>query len=65
MQYVRLIPILEKASNIEDNIIFSIEEVIKYNHAAEILDPKKLKTIKIKMFTYLSYIILCIYPIMA
>lgn len=44
MQYVRLIPILEKASNIEDNTIFSIEEVIKYNHAAEILDPKKLKT---------------------
>lgn len=44
MQYVKLIPILEKASNIEDNTIFSIEEVIKYNHAAEILDPKKLKT---------------------
>jgi len=44
MQYVRLIPILEKASKIEDNMIFSIEEVIKYNHAAEILDPKKLKT---------------------
>lgn len=48
MQYVRLMPILEKASNIEDNIIFSIEEVIKYNHAAEILDPKKLKTISLK-----------------
>lgn len=46
MQYVKLIPILEKASNIEANTIFSTEEVIKYNHAAEILDPKKLKTVK-------------------
>ena len=46
MQYVKLIPILEKASNIEANTIFSTEEVIKYNHAAEILDPKKLKTTK-------------------
>lgn len=37
-------PILENASNIEDNTRFSIEEVMKYSHAADIPDPKKLTT---------------------
>jgi len=44
MQYNKLIPILESASNIEDITRFSIDEVIKYNHAADTPDPKKLTT---------------------
>lgn len=45
MQYVKLIPILERASNIADITRFSIDDVIKYSQAADIPDPKKLTTI--------------------
>jgi len=44
MQYVKLIPMLERASNIEDNTRFSVEEVIKYNQATDTPDPQKLTT---------------------
>jgi len=46
MQYNKLRPILERASYIEDNTRFSIDEVIKYNQAADIPEPKKLTTRK-------------------
>lgn len=48
IQYIRLIPALEKDSNTEDNTRFSIEDVIKYKRAAETPDPKKLTTIVFK-----------------
>lgn len=44
MQYIKLIPTLERASNTEDNMRFSTEEVMKYKHAADNPDPKKLTT---------------------
>jgi len=42
MQYVKLLPILERASNIADNARFSIDDVMKYSQAADKPDPKKL-----------------------
>jgi len=44
MQNTRPIPKLERASNIEDNTIFSNEDVIKYKQAEDKPDPKKLNT---------------------
>lgn len=44
MQYIRLIPTLERASNIDDRTRFSIEDVMKYKQAADMPDPKKLTT---------------------
>jgi len=48
IQYIRLIPTLERASNTEDNTRFSSEDVMKYNKAADRPDPKKLTTRKNK-----------------
>jgi len=44
IQYIRLIPTLERASNTEDNTRFSSEDVMKYKQAADRPDPKKLTT---------------------
>jgi len=44
MQNTRPIPILESASNTEDNTIFSNEDEMKYRQAAKNPDPKKLRT---------------------
>lgn len=38
-------PILERASNTDDKMRFSVEEVMKYNQAADRPDPKKLVTV--------------------
>lgn len=46
MQNIRPTPVLEKASNTEDNTRFSIEDVIKYKRAAETPAPTKLSTKK-------------------
>jgi len=46
MQNTRPIPKLERASNTEDNTIFSNEDVMKYKQAEDKPDPKKLNTKK-------------------
>jgi len=46
MQYMRLMPTLDSASNTDDRTRFSIEDVMKYNQAADTPDPKKLTTNK-------------------
>jgi len=46
MQNTRPIPKLERASNTEDNTIFSNEDEMKYKQAADKPDPKKLNTKK-------------------
>lgn len=48
IQYIRLMPALERDSNTEDNMRFSVEEVMKYKQAADTPDPKKLTTVKTK-----------------
>lgn len=45
IQYIRLMPALESASNTDDNMRFSIVEVMKYKQAADKPDPKKLTTV--------------------
>jgi len=45
MQYMRLMPTLERASNTDDRTRFSTEDVMKYKHAADKPDPIKLTTI--------------------
>lgn len=47
MQYMRLMPTLERASNTDDRMRFSIEDVMKYKQAADMPDPRKLTTILI------------------
>lgn len=42
IQYIKLIPALDKASNTADNTRFEYEDVIRYKQAAETPDPKKL-----------------------
>lgn len=54
IQYNKLIPILESASNVEDNTRFSVEEVMKYKQAADTPDPKKLTT-KDKIKNYFNH----------
>lgn len=44
MQYIRLMPALESASNTADNIRFCVEDVMKYKKAAETPEPTKLTT---------------------
>jgi hypothetical protein len=45
MQYTKPIPAPDRASNMQDNIRFSVDDVMKYNQAADTADPTKLTTV--------------------
>jgi hypothetical protein len=41
IQYIKLIPALDRDSNTADNMRFECEDVITYKQAADTPDPKK------------------------